>query len=139
MDETEVRAVREADVRFFEALVRADGTALDRLLHERFVLVDVLTGSVVPKAGLVPLIASRRLVFDAIDAVDPDGEAPEVRFFGTTAVAVGRTTMTGSFDGAPFAARSRYTHVFTTDAGVGGHDGRGGHWVLVNAQGTPLA
>ncbi|MBT2456228.1 nuclear transport factor 2 family protein [Streptomyces sp. ISL-86] len=119
-------SVRAADGRFFEALVRADGEALGRLLHERFILVDVMSGSVIPKADVVPLVASRRLVFEAIG---PDGEEPDLRFFGPTAVVTGRTRMTGSFDGTAFTARSRYAHVFVADSGG---------WTLVNAQGTPL-
>jgi hypothetical protein len=126
----DVPGVVAADARFFAALVGADGEALDRLLHEDFVLVDVMSGSVIPKADLVPLVASGRLGFEAIG---PDGEEPLVRFFGATAVVVGRTRMAGRFDGAAFAARSRYTHVFVTDPARYGQD-----WVLVSAQGTAL-
>ncbi|OPC79237.1 hypothetical protein B4N89_34825 [Embleya scabrispora] len=130
VDTHDGREVVGADLAFFDALVRADGDALDRLLAADFVLVDVMAGSVIPKADLVPLIASRRLEFEAIGA---DGEEPTVRFFDTTAIVIGRTRMSGRFEGEAFTSRSRYTHVFVTDPA-----GHAGGWTLVNAQGTRL-
>ena len=52
------------------------------------------------------------------------------RRYGDTAIIVGRTEMSGSFDGAKFAAASRYTHVLLRE--------RDGHWRLASAQGTRI-
>jgi hypothetical protein len=46
------------------------------------------------------------------------------------AVVNGRTEMSGNVAGAPFAARSRHTHVFVEE---------GERWRLVAAQGTQIA
>ncbi|HEY2674413.1 MAG TPA: nuclear transport factor 2 family protein [Rugosimonospora sp.] len=126
--DVDVAGVLGAESRFFDALVGADGGALGGLLHNDFILVDVMGGSVIPKTDLVGLVGSRRLEFEAIGA---DGEEPVVRFFGATAVVTGRTRMAGRFDGAAFTARSRYSHVFVTDPVRYGEE-----WTLVNAQGT---
>lgn len=126
--EGDERGVRAADGRFFDALVRADDAALDHVLDDRFSLVDVMSGSVIPKVDLRQLVGSGQLVFGDI-AVDADESF--VRFLGSTALLVGHTRMAGRFEGAPFAVHSRYTHVFTLDATE-----RERGWQLVGAQGT---
>jgi ketosteroid isomerase-like protein len=118
--------VLAADSAFFTALVEADGQALDRALADRFVLVGVNDGAVVPREVLVPLVAQGQLRFDAIQA---DGSEVLLRRYGSTAIVVGRTKMRGSFDGAPFSAESRYTHVFVEEQD---------RWRLASAQGTPI-
>jgi len=118
--------VLATDSAFFTALVDGDGQALDRVLADQFVLVGVNDGAVVPREVLVPLVEQGQLRFDAIEA---DGSAVLLRRYGATAIVVGRTTMRGSFDGAPFGATSRYTHVFVADQG---------RWRLASAQGTPI-
>jgi hypothetical protein len=114
------------DSAFFTALVEGDGPALDRVLADQFVLVGVNDGAVVPREVLVPLVGRGQLRFDAIQA---DGSAVLLRRYGSTAIVVGRTRMRGSFDGAPFGATSRYTHVFVEEQG---------RWRLASAQGTPI-
>lgn len=116
-----------ADTRFFDALMRADGSVLDQLLVEDFILVDVLSGGVIEKSDLVPLVASRQLTFETIVR---DPAALRMRFYGTTAVIVGRTQMGGRYQDTPWSASSRYTHVFIEDQGT---------WRLASAQGTPIA
>lgn len=118
--------VLAADSAFFTALVEGDGQALDRVLADQFVLVGVNDGAVVPREVLVALVDQGQLRFDAIDA---DGSAVLLRRYGSTAIVVGRTKMRGSFDGAPFWATSRYTHVFVEDQG---------RWRLASSQGTPI-
>jgi len=54
------------DDRFFDALMRADSVALDHLLVDDFILVDVLSGSEIEKAALVSLVGSGQLTFDEI-------------------------------------------------------------------------
>ncbi|WP_329459459.1 nuclear transport factor 2 family protein [Streptomyces sp. NBC_01497] len=122
-DEADVRA---ADRLFFASLVRADGAGLARLLDDRFVLVDVLGGSAIPKPDLLEAVTSGLLGFDTVTA--DEGE-PSVRLFGSTALVVGHTRMTGRFRGGSWTADSRYTHVFV-------HPADAGPWRLVGAQGT---
>jgi ketosteroid isomerase-like protein len=118
--------VLAADSAFFAALVEGDGPALERVFAERFVLVGVNDGAVVPREVLVPLVDQGQLRFDVIE---PDGSEMLVRRYGSTAIVVSRTKMRGSFDGEPFSATSRYTHVFVQDQG---------RWRLASAQGTPI-
>lgn len=118
--------VLAADRAFFSALVEGDGQTLDRVLADRFVLVGVNDGAIVPREVLVSLVGQGQLRFDTIE---PDASEILLRRYGLTVIVVGRTRMHGSFDGAPFSARSRYTHVFVED------DGR---WRLASSQGTPI-
>jgi hypothetical protein len=115
-----------ADDRFFTALLGADSAALDQLLVDDFLLIDVNSGSEVAKALLVPAVGSRQLTFEAIDA---DGGARRVRRYGPTAVVTGRTQMRGHYAGAAWTAHSRYSHVFVEEQGS---------WRMASAQGTPI-
>ncbi len=110
---------------FFAALLKADSELLDQLLAEDFLLIDVMTGSEVPKAGLLETTKARQLRFDEITLKEC-----RVRQYGPTAVITGRTEMKGIFGGEPFEASSRYTHVFVE---------QGEDWRLVSAQGTKIA
>jgi len=121
--ETEVKA---AEDRFFEALLLGDRAGLDQVLDNDFLLVDVMTGSEVPKAALLDVVGSRQLVFEAVARIDA-----RVRPYDGTAVVTGQTRMKGQYGGVSFSAHSRYTHVYVRRAGGG--------WRLVSAQGTPIA
>lgn len=113
-----------AEERFFAALNERDREALEHLVAEDCVLIDVMTGSEVPRAEFVDLVSSGRLVFDSIERL-----GARVRLYGGTAIVTGQTRMSGRFDKQTFQVRSRYTHVYAQD--------RGG-FRLVNAQGTPV-
>lgn len=119
-------AALAADTAFFTALVDGDGRALDAVLADGFVLVAVNGGAVIPRDVLVPLVGQGVLKFDVIE---PDPSDVLVRRYGATVLVVGRTTMRGSYDGEPFSASSRYTHVFVEDQG---------RCRLASAQGTPI-
>ncbi len=121
------QAIIATDDQFFTALLKADGASLDRLLVDDFMLVDVLSGSEIEKAMLVPVVGSRQLTFEEIEA---DASARRVRLYGLTAVVTGRTRMSGRYAGTPWSARSRYTHVFVEEEGA---------WRMASAQGTPIA
>jgi ketosteroid isomerase-like protein len=114
----------DADQGFFTALTGGDADALDALLTDDFLLVDVLRGDVMQRANLVGAIRDGLLRFDAIVP-----EEAVVRRYGDAAIVVGRTEMAGSFAQTPWRARSRYTHVFVR---------RDGRWRLASAQGTPI-
>ena len=117
-------SVAAAESRFFTALVEADIAALDRLLSDDFILVDVMRGGEITRSTLLGAIGSGQLRFDTIER----GDARERRY-SVAAVVVGRTRMRGRFGDTPFEAESRYTHVYANE---------GGAWRLVSAQGTRI-
>ncbi|HEU5154070.1 MAG TPA: nuclear transport factor 2 family protein [Gemmatimonadales bacterium] len=117
--------VSAAEDRFFEALLLGDRSRLDQILDSDFLLIDVMTGSEVPKAGLLDVVGSGQLVFEAIARIDAS-----VRSYDGTAVVTGQTRMKGQYGGVSFSPHSRYTHVYVRGAGG---------WRLVSAQGTPIA
>ena len=109
---------------FFRALIEADEAALERLMADDCLLIDVMSGSEVTRAQLIDTVASGRLQFDEIDRIDY-----RVRSYGMMAIVTGQTEMIGSFDGQTFKVPSRYTHVFV-DQGFG--------WRMATAQGTQI-
>jgi ketosteroid isomerase-like protein len=109
---------------FFEALIEADQAALDRLLADDFLLIDVLTGSEVSKSALIEIVGARALRFEEIDRINL-----RVRFYGAVAVITGQTAVIGDFNGRRFEVESRYTHVLTEQLG---------NWRMVAAQGTQV-
>ena len=114
-----------AERAFFTALVEAGLDALDRALADDFLLIDVMRGAETTKASLMSVIGSGQLRFEVIEPAEQ-----RVRLYQSTAVVTGRTRMSGRFGGTPFAALSRYTHVYVEQRG---------RWRLVAAQGTPIA
>lgn len=113
------------DDAFFGALVRGDAEHLERVLHRDFIIVDVMRGGRTDRQGFLDAVSSGQVTFDRIDPTER-----LVRRYDGTAVVVGRTSMAGSAAGRPFAAASRYTHVFVEDGGA--------TWRLASAQGTPI-
>jgi len=114
----------QAEQQFFASLIRADVRALDRILTEDFLLVDVMTGSEISKSALLTALESGQLKFDTIDQFEP-----RLRMYGETAVVNGRTQMSGRFERMPFTASSRYTHFYVKAQA---------QWRLVSAQGTQI-
>ena len=114
-----------AEDRFFATLLEGDTEGLDRVLADDFILIDVMTGSEIPKPSLLAVVGAGQLKFDIIERADH-----LVRIYQTTAVITGRTRMKGQFAGTPFATSSRYTHVYVEQQG---------EWRLVAAQGTQIA
>jgi ketosteroid isomerase-like protein len=110
---------------FFAALIAADHERLNQLLSDDFLLIDVMTGSEIPKTALLEVIEAGQLRFAEITRIDY-----RVRIYGNTAVITGSTKMQGSFGEEPFQTSSRYTHVFVE---------KGEGWQMVSAQGTPIA
>ena len=114
----------DTDQDFFQALVSSNIESLDGLLADDFILVDVMTGSEVTKAGFLDIIRGGALVFERIERIEF-----RVRVYGSAAVVNGRTEMSGSYAGERFRVSSRYTHVFID---------MGGSWHMVAAQGTQI-
>jgi ketosteroid isomerase-like protein len=114
-----------AEDQFFAALVAADVDRLEQLLAEDFLIVDVMSGGVVDRTAFVAALRDRLLEFGRVDLIER-----QTRRYGDTAIIVGRTQMSGSFDAASFTATSRYTHVLLRK--------RDGRWRLASAQGTRI-
>jgi ketosteroid isomerase-like protein len=121
----EVNSPLAAERSFFASLVQSNVEGLEALLMDDFILIDVMSGSEVPKSVLLALVGSGQLSFEAIDPADV-----RVRFYHTTAIVTGRTQMRGQFAETPFSASSRYTHVYVEQQG---------RWRLATAQGTQTA
>ena len=88
-------------------------------------MIEVMGGSEVTKSSLLAAIESGQLKIETIEPTDMCA-----RIYQTTAVITGRTQMSGRFGQAPFATKSRYTHVYVKQEG---------RWRLVSAQGTQIA
>jgi len=113
------------DQHFFTALINADTAALERILSDDFILIDVNSGSEIAKPDLLTALGLGQVKFESIEP----GEQ-RVRRYQTTVVITGRTRMKGRLGDAPFAASSRYTHVYVEQHG---------EWRLVAAQGTQIS
>jgi hypothetical protein len=114
-----------ANHQFFASLIAANLPALDRLLGDDFILIDVMSGSEITKSDLLAAIGSGQVEFEIIEPADN-----RVRLYQTTSVITGRTRMQGRLGDKPFAASSRYTHVFVNQQG---------EWRMISAQGTQIA
>ena len=115
---------QSAEQQFFHSLIAGDVGALERILSNDFLLIDVMTGSEVRKPDLLAVLGSGQLKFEAIEPIES-----QIRHYGITAVITGRTEMKGRFGETPFTASSRYTHVFVKEQD---------QWRLVSAQGTQI-
>jgi uncharacterized protein (TIGR02246 family) len=124
-DQADDRGPREADQRFFAALRAGDAKALDDLLADDFMLIDVLRGGEIPRAALLEAVAGAMVRFESIEVLET-----RVRRHGNAAIVTGRTAMQGRAGDQAWSVRSRYTHVFVEQSG---------RWRLVAAQGTPIA
>jgi ketosteroid isomerase-like protein len=122
---TATDAAENAEDRFFDALAAGNVGRIEELLHEEFLIVDVMSGGVADRASFLAALRDRVVDFDRVQLVER-----AARRYGDAAVIVGRTEMSGTFGGAPFAAASRYTHVLVRD----GDD----RWRLATAQGTRI-
>jgi uncharacterized protein DUF4440 len=67
-----------ADRAFFAALLSSDGAALDALLTDDFILVDVMAGGVIGREALVDVVASRS-VSSGVPYGDARRHGPAVR------------------------------------------------------------
>ena len=113
------------DQQFFTALVDADATALERILSDDFMLIDVNSGSEIAKSDLLAALGSGYVKFESIQPA-----SQRVRSYSGTHIITGQTRTTGRLGDTPFAADSRYTHVYVEQHGA---------WRLVAAQGTLIS
>jgi len=102
-----------------KAIVRKDRAAIEANMAEDFRQIDG-AGNVETKQSFVDDLMSPQLVIAPYVVEDFD-----VRLYGDTALLSGRTRMTGSYDGKPFASHYRYIDVYVK---------RGGRWQIVSVQ-----
>jgi ketosteroid isomerase-like protein len=123
--ETLSEAILRADAAFFEALIDRDIQALEALLGEEFLIVDVASGTVHSRAAFLDAIGGLWVTFKQIKTFP---EETTLRLAGPGAgIVVGRTAMSLSdTEGALTEVASRYTHVFHTTANTGGSSRRRG-------------
>jgi ketosteroid isomerase-like protein len=126
--ERHIEALQGTDSDFFKALLAGDIPALESLLAEEFLIVDVASGSVHGRGAFLLALAGGAVIFQEIKTFP---EESVTRLTGPgTGIVIGRSAI--SFCGGAGSATelaSRYTHVFQAD---------GRNWRLVSAQGTPI-
>lgn len=113
---------RQAD-QWDKAIVRKDRAAIAANMAEDFRQIDN-DGDLSDKEAFVKNIVSPKLEIDPYTVADFD-----VRLYGNVALLSGRTSMTGRYDGKPFAGHYRYIDVYVR---------REGKWQIVSVQITPL-
>ena len=101
------------------AIVRKDRAAIEANMAEDFRQIDA-AGNVEGKRSFVDDIVSGDLRIDPYTVEDFD-----VRLYGDVALLSGRTRMTGTFQGKPFASHYRYIDVYAR---------RNGEWKIVSVQ-----
>jgi ketosteroid isomerase-like protein len=116
--------VLRAERTWFDGLLAARVSQLEALLTKDFQIIDVSSGAEADRAMLLGALGAGQLRFEAIDVLES-----RTRRYGDTVIVTGRTRMQGRFQGQPFGAHSRYTHVFVRQEGG---------WRLASAQGTPI-
>jgi hypothetical protein len=116
-------AVRALEIKRGDALLHADTTALSRMVADEFVEVSRF-GQLRTKADNIRDIASGDLKLTSVKYDDLT-----VRIYGDMAVLVGVADNTGTFRGAPFSGKIRYSRIFVR---------RDGRWQAVLMQQTPL-
>jgi Domain of unknown function (DUF4440) len=116
--------LQEVELQFFSSLIQSDHDALDRILTDDFILIDVLRGAEIDKTALLEVIRSGQLKFEAIEPSEV-----RLRLYRAAAIVTGHTYMCGRFGDVPFTAHSRYTHFYIQQEA---------EWRLASAQGTPI-
>ena len=118
--------IAAADEMFFGALLSADIAALEAVLADDFVIVDVMSGRVTGREEFLAAVGSGMVRFAAVDRFPAE---QSVRCRDAAGVVVGRTRMVMHFGPDRVTANSRYARVFVNDDGS---------WRLMSAQGTPI-
>lgn len=116
-------AVRMAQVRRFEAMMRGQVRLLDRLLDDDITYTHS-NGTVDTKADLLQSLKTGAIRYDLIEPDDV-----QVRLYGQAAVVTGQARMKVRRQGQPFDFRVRFTEVYAR---------RNNQWLLVAWQSTQI-
>ena len=118
--DSELTEIRRIETAWVQALVHNDAPAVERYLHDDWIIVDP-DGGVMTKGDFLALIRSGDVVNDTMSLV---GE-PRVRVYGATAIFTARAVSSGRFKGKGYSADERSTDVFVKS---------GGEWKCVLSQ-----
>jgi ketosteroid isomerase-like protein len=102
---------RQADA-WDKAIVRKDRPAIEANMADDFRQIDG-DGDIETKASFVTGLVSPKLTINPYTVEDF-----EVRLYGDVALLSGRTQMTGSYNGKPFASHYRYIDIYVRSNGV---------------------
>lgn len=102
---------RQADA-WDKAIVRKDKAAIEANMADDFRQIDG-DADIETKASFVTGLVSPKLTINPYTVEDF-----EVRLYGDVALLSGRTQMTGSYDGKPFASHYRYIDIYVRTNGV---------------------
>ena len=94
----DAKTVADLDTQYQAAVKRNDAAAMDRILHDDFVLV-LGDGEVATKADLLQLARSKTIVWEKQDE-EPGSQ--KVRTWGDTAVVTAKLWIKGKQSGKPF-------------------------------------
>jgi len=120
------RQIRQLEQQLNDALSSMDVKTIDKIWAEDFVFVNPsgrITNKVQRMAGLKPPDTSTPLLTSTVDGV-------QLRVYGTTAVAIVKTTWRGTVDAKHIADRYVATHVWKLS---------GAQWQLISAHVSQVA
>ena len=95
-----------------KAIVRKDRSAIESNMADDFRQIDG-DADIETKASFVAGLVSPKLTINPYSVEDF-----EVRLYGDVALLSGRTQMSGSYDGKPFASHYRYIDIYVRANGV---------------------
>jgi len=98
-----VRRILDLQHRWSEALLKADIEALDAILEDTYVDTDE-SGSRLDKLAILGALKSGDLKLDSITLLET-----EVYRYGNSAVLIGASAQSGSFQGKPIAPKILFT------------------------------
>ncbi|MCS6805026.1 MAG: nuclear transport factor 2 family protein [Acidobacteriota bacterium] len=116
-------AVRMAQIRRFEAMMRGQVKLLERLLDDDLTYTHS-SGIVDTKADLLHSLQAGAIRYDSIEADDI-----QIRLYGQTAVVTGQARMKVRRQGQPLDFRVRFTEVYVK---------RNNQWLLIAWQSTEI-
>ena len=120
--ETE-QVLRQMDGHWVEALVRADGAGLDRIMADDFFFAYPMEGD--DKAQFIDDVISGEVKVEFLTT-----ENVAVRIFGNTAVLTGRDLAKWFYKGRDFSGHYKIMRVYSL---------RDDRWQLVSVQACPMA
>lgn len=119
-----IQDVEEFGQKWTAAEQRGDVPDLDRMLAADFMLVGPL-GFMLTKDQWLGQISSGNLTYDAVT-----WDEVQARVYGETAIAIGRRTQAGTYQGNDVAGQFRQTQIFVR---------QDGHWRLAGMHLSPIA